>query len=51
MMGYDSRSVVAELLCNRYLANVPSSTYTIRLKWNLGSSDPSENLNPRNGSD
>ena len=35
IVGYDSRSAVAELLCNRSSANVPHWVYTLRLKWNL----------------
>ena len=46
MMGYDSRPVVPELLCNRSLANVPHYGYTSGLKWNLHPADPTENVSP-----
>ena len=46
MVGYDSRHVVAELLCNRSLANVPHCGYKLGLKWNLDPADLTENVSP-----
>ena len=37
---------VAELLRNRYLANVPNCGYTSRLRWRLGTAGPTENVSP-----
>lgn len=48
MVGFDSRPVVTELLCNKSLANVPHCGHTSRLKWNLDSADPTENRNLEN---
>ena len=50
MVGYDSRSVVSELLRNRSLANVPHGGYTSRLRCNLDLADPTENPSPGDGS-
>ena len=43
MVGFDSRPVVTELLCNKSLANVPHCGHTSRLKWNLDPPGPTEN--------
>ena len=42
---------MAELQCNRSLANVPHCGYILRLTWNLNPADPTENMSPGDGSD
>ena len=51
MVCYDSRCTVAELLCNRSLANVLYCNYTLKLKWNMDPSYPTENVRPGDGPD
>lgn len=48
MVGLNFRPAVAELLCNRSLANVPHCDHTSRLKWNLDPADPTEHRNLEN---
>lgn len=48
MVGFDSRPVVTELLCNKSLANVPQCGHASRLKLNLDPADPIENRNMEN---
>ena len=49
MVSYCSRTVVADLLCNSSSANVPYYGYTLGVKWNLNSTDPTENVSPGDG--
>ena len=50
MVDFDSRPIAAELLCNKYLANVTHVGHTWRLKLNLDLADPTEKMNLENWS-